>query len=350
MARTPPSEASLGRSALSSVSAGRDKGRKGRVEMVLDSKLVGGHLSREALPVVMGPLVGLVSRRIERAREQPLFQRDPDYIRRQLPAVTRYVNYFSPEVRGQDNIPATGPVVIVGNHSCLFYMPDVWVVGLEILRRRGLEQPAYALVYDLLVGMPVVGSFLRRIGAIPADGQGADLALAQGAAVLVYPGGDQEACRPWTERGRIEFGGHRGFVRLALRAGVPVVPVVAHGSHDAVVVVARGDRLARLMGLNLLRINVFPILVGPPFGLTSALAPPVPMPAAVTVEFLPARDWSTYGSDAANDDQIVARCYEEVTSTMQEALDRLRAERSHPVMRGWANLLRRQRPPIEVPV
>jgi len=298
---------------------------------------------------LLAPLVASLSQRLDHERGEPLFQRDPAFIRRQLAAVARYANLFSPEVRGQENLPASGPVLVVGNHSALMYMPDVWVVALEIIRRRGLEQPAYALVYDLLLGMPAVGPFLRRIGAIPAGGREADLAMEQGALVLVYPGGDREACRPWVRRDRIDLGGHSGFVRLALRSGVPVVPVVTHGAHHSVVVVARGDRLARALGLNRLRINVFPLLVGPPFGLTSILAPPLPMPAAITVEFLPALEWSRYGAGAADDDDVVAGCYEEITHAMQSALDRLRVERRHPVLRGWSNLLLRRGSRIEVP-
>jgi len=317
--------------------------------MVLISERADGHGDQSGARGILSPVVEPLSHRIDHELGAPLFQRDPLYIGRQLSAVTRFVNLFSPEVRGRHNLPASGPALLVGNHSCLFYMPDAWVVALEIIRRRGLEQPAYALAYDLLFGVPVVGPFLRRIGTIPAGGRQAELALEQGALVLVYPGGDREACRPWTDRDKIDLGGHLGFVRLALQAGVPVVPVVTHGSHHAVVVVSRGERLASALGLDRLRINVFPILLGP-FGLTSILTPPLPMPSAITVEFLPALDWSTYGHEAADDDAVVADCYAQVTDTMQSALDRLRAERPHPVMRGWSNLVRRGPRRIEVPL
>ncbi len=196
-------------------------------------------------PGILAPLVDVISQRIEHERSEPSFRRDPAFIERQLGTVSRLTRYFSPEVLGLENLPATGPVLVVGNHSCLFYMPDAWVVALSIIRRRGTEQPAYALAYDLLFGVPGVGPFLRRIGAVPAGGPEAEEALHQGAAVVVYPGGDWEACRPWSERDRVDLAGHKGFVRLALRTGVPVVPVVTHGSHHAVVVVARGTRLAR---------------------------------------------------------------------------------------------------------
>ncbi|HLM96453.1 MAG TPA: lysophospholipid acyltransferase family protein [Acidimicrobiales bacterium] len=299
-----------------------------------------GHAQGHGPAGILAPLVGPLLHRIEHEVGGPVFRRDPKFIERQLALMARYTSFFSPEVKGLENLPATGPVLVVGNHSCLMYMPDAWVVGLSLIRRRGLDQPAYALAYDLLFSVPGVGPFLRRIGAIPAGGRQAELALQQGAAVVVYPGGDLEACRSWRQRDLIDLAGHKGFVRLALRTGVPVVPVVAHGSHHAVVVVARGDRLATALGLNRLRINVFPILLGP-LGLTSILTPPLPLPAAITVEFLPALDWSGRGPEAADSPVVVDGCYAEITRIMQSALDRLRAEHPHPVMRGVANLVRR---------
>jgi len=308
--------------------------------------------SRSTRPGLLSPVVAALARRVEHEVGGEYFHRDAAFIERQLRPVHSYTAMFSPEVRGLERLPATGPVLVVGNHSCLFYMPDVWVVAEAIVRRRGLDQPAYALAYDLLFGIPGVGGFLRRIGAIPAGGSQAEQALAEGAAVVVYPGGDLEACRPWSRRGRIDLAGHRGFVRLALRTGVPVVPVVAHGAHDAVVVVARGDRLARMFGLSRLRINVFPIMLGP-FGLTSILTPPPPMPAAVTVEFLAPLDWSGFAPGADGDEEVVEACYQEITAAMQSTLDALRAEIPHPVVTGVASLLRggrrRRSPAADVP-
>jgi 1-acyl-sn-glycerol-3-phosphate acyltransferase len=281
----------------------------------------------------------MIAHRIADERDGQVLPRDPDFVRRLVPSVARWVRYFSPEVRGLDNLPVNGPVLVVGNHSCLFYMPDTWIVALAMTERRGADAPAYALVYDLLLGLPMVGSILRRLGAVPASGSEAERVLAEGAAVLVYPGGDMEACRPWTERNRVVFSGHTGFIRLALRTGVPVVPVVSYGSHQAVVILSRGQRLARVLGLNKLRIKVFPIVLGP-FGVSSILTPPLPMPAAVTVEFMEPIDWSTLGSAAAEDDAVVEACYQQITSAMQATLDRLHAELPHPVLRGWAHLLR----------
>jgi len=285
--------------------------------------------------------LALLSQRIAAGRADTSQQRDPDFIRRYLPAIARYTSYFTPEVRGLDQLPAKGPALVVGNHSCLFYMPEIWTCGQAVLSRRGIDAPAYVLAYDLLFAVPGVGPSLRRLGAIPASTSQASSALARGACVLVYPGGDLEACRPWTQRNKVDFAGRKGFVQLALRCGVPVVPVVAHGGHHAVVVLARGDRLARAAGLNTLRIHVFPLLAGFPFGVTSVLTPPLPMPAHLTLEFLPALDWTGYGRDAAGDAGIVSACYDDITGRLQAALDRLAAEHPYPLLQGSSRLAAR---------
>ncbi len=269
-------------------------------------------------------------------RDSP--QRDPEYINRHLRIIGAYTSYFSPEVRGVEHIPRFGAALMLGNHNGLFYMPDVWVTALAIVDRRGTEHPAYTLTYDMLFEVPVIGTFLRRIGAVRAGSNEAERALAQGGLVLDYPGGDWEACRPWRDRNTVDFGGRTGFVRLALRNGVPVIPVVSHGSHDSVIVVARGDRIAKTLGLGALRIKVFPILWGP-LGLTTVLTPPPPLPSSVTVEVLPPMDWSAFGPDAAEEPDIVKRCADEVIGVMQSALDRLAKERPHPVWRGLTNLV-----------
>jgi len=284
------------------------------------------------------PVLALLSRRIAAGRADTSVPRDPDFIRRQLPAIARYTSYFTPEVRGLDRLPAEGPALLVGNHSGLFYMPEVWTCGPAVLARRGVDAPAYLLAYDLLFALPGIGPFLRQLGAIPAGSGEAESALARGACVLVYPGGDREACRPWTQRNQVDFADRTGFVRLALRCGVPVVPVVSHGGHHAVMVLARGDRIAQAAGLRSLRVNVFPLLAGFPFGINSVLTPPPPMPAHLTLEFLPALDWTGYGPAAAGDARVVAACYQDITGRLQAALDRLSAEHPHPLLLGCSRL------------
>lgn len=161
---------------------------------------------------ILAPLAEVIAHRIDEERHGTVVPRDPGFVRRFVPHVEQWMRYFSPEVRGIENLPVTGPVLVVSNHSCLFYMPDTWMVGAAITERRGADAPAYAMVYDLLFGIPAVGSSLRRLGAVPASGGEGERLLAEGALILDYPGGDAEACRPWAERDKIIFSGHMACV------------------------------------------------------------------------------------------------------------------------------------------
>ena len=267
-----------------------------------------------------------------RARDEPAFQRDAAFIEEHLPTVgTVLRRYFASEVRGLEHVPDDGPFLLVGNHSGGFLMPDVWALADALLQRFGVDRVIHPLVFDFALAIPGFGVTLRRLGAVPASMENARTALSRGAGVLVYPGGDWEAYRPWTERNRIDFHGHTGFVQLALREGVPVIPAVSHGSHDSLIVVSRGDGIGRALGLDRLRIRVFPFMLGVPFGLAPVFLPNVPYPAKVVVEVLEPVDWSHHGPGAADDPEVLHDAYEEITGRMQEALDRLVVEMPHPV-------------------
>jgi 1-acyl-sn-glycerol-3-phosphate acyltransferase len=111
-----------------------------------------------------------------------------------------------------------------------------------------------------------------------------------------------------------------------------VIPLVAHGSHDAIVVLTRGEGLAKLLGFDRLRINVMPIVAGPPWGIAPVQLPTLPFPAKVTARVCEPIDWSHLGSEAADDLELVRHCYEEVLGRMQANLDELVEELPHPVM------------------
>jgi 1-acyl-sn-glycerol-3-phosphate acyltransferase len=294
---------------------------------------LGGGSGNSKAPLPLRP----IAHRMHLAVEDDSVKRDVGTIRRWRRVLDAYTALFSPDVRGVDNVPVTGPALAVGNHS-LYWMAEVWAAARAVSDRRGENAPVRGLAYDLLFAIPWFGNELRRLGIVPARPDAGETALARGELVMVYPGGDLDACRSWSERDRIELGGRHGFVRLALRSGVPVVPVVAHGSTHGVVVVSRGDQLARWMHLPMLRIKVFPIFAGP-LGITPVLLPPPPLPTAIDVEFQRPLDWSRYGPEAADDPDVVRDCYDETVAVMQAGMDRLAAEHPHPVTSGAVRLL-----------
>jgi 1-acyl-sn-glycerol-3-phosphate acyltransferase len=267
------------------------------------------------------------------------FQRDVDFLRALLPLMEIMNRYFDAEVSGFENVPASGPVLLVGNHSGGVLTPDTTAFFSAWYRARGLESPLVALAFDAAFGIPGFRDLMRKIGEVPANRRNAGLALDAGLPVLVYPGGDHEISRPWTERDRVDFDGRKGFVELALRKQVPIVPVVSHGGHSSVVILSRGEWLGDLFGSGRVRTRAFPIALQIPWGVSPLGLPGIPLPAKITTRVLPAIAWPDLGPDAADDPAIVARCYEEVVGTMQATLDALAAERPYPVLSRLRSLL-----------
>ncbi|HET6865248.1 MAG TPA: lysophospholipid acyltransferase family protein [Solirubrobacteraceae bacterium] len=271
-------------------------------------------------------LGGIVQRRIPRA---DLDERDPDYIREQLPLFWLFSSlWFRGEVRGLGNVPDDGPVLLVGNHSGGNMIPDTMVFTVAFSTYFGVERPFYQLAHNLVLSLPGL-SWLRKFGTVAASPENARRALSSGAALLVYPGGDYEVHRPSWQSSRVDFGGRQGFLRLALEQDVPIVPVVAIGGQETALFLSRGERLARLLALDrVLRLKVLPISIALPWIVNVGDLGHIPLPAKITIETLPAIDLrAEFGPDPDLDD-----VYDHLMRLMQDALDALAAERRFPVL------------------
>jgi 1-acyl-sn-glycerol-3-phosphate acyltransferase len=272
-------------------------------------------------------VTGAVQSRIPAA---DLDERDPDYIRERLPGIWLLASlYFRGEVRGLGNVPEEGPVLLVGNHSGGNLTPDTSVFTLAFYAYFGVERPFYQLAHNLVLSMPGL-SFLRKFGTVAASPENARRALEEGAALLVYPGGDYEVHRPIWERHKVDFNGRKGFIRLALEHNVPLVPVVAVGGQETSLFLSRGETLARLLMLDkLFRLKVLPISLAVPWGLNVGdMLGHVPLPSKIVIEVLPPIDLREEFGDKPDLDEV----YTEVVARMQAALDALAAERRLPII------------------
>ena len=209
----------------------------------------GAASASSSLARMAGRLIGAVAQEAQRrVPSADLDERDPDYIRETLPGLWMLASlYFRADVRGLQNIPEEGPVLLVGNHSGGNLTPDTHVFTLAFSTYFGVERRFHQLAHNLVLSMPGLG-MLRRYGTVAATPENAERALDSGAALLVYPGGDYEVHRPSWESARVDFGGRRGFIRLAKSRGVPLVPVVAIGGQETALFLSRGERIARLLG------------------------------------------------------------------------------------------------------
>jgi 1-acyl-sn-glycerol-3-phosphate acyltransferase len=271
----------------------------------------------------------LAKRTVSRVPRADLDNRDTDYIRETLPGLWMLASlYFRADVRGLHHIQREGPVLLVGNHSGGMMAPDLFVFVLAFSTYFGVERRFFQLAHNGVVAGPT-GRLVRPFGTVAADPRNAELALESDAAVLVYPGGDFEVFRPSWESSKVDFGGRKGFVRLALKMGVPIQPIVSIGSQETALFLTRGERLAKLMRLDkILRLKTAPIMFGLPFGLMPGVFGHIPLPSKITIQVLPKIDpQERYG-----DDPDVDEIYDDVIFRMQDVLDSLAEDRRLPVL------------------
>ncbi|MBJ7337156.1 1-acyl-sn-glycerol-3-phosphate acyltransferase [Mycolicibacterium sp.] len=252
---------------------------------------------------------------------------DPALTKRLVDVLRPIVNrYFRFEVHDLGRIPASG-ALLVSNHSGGTVATDIPTFSVAFYDQFGYERPIYTLSHDIL-SVGLTKDFFLRAGFIPASRDNAARALAADAVVMVFPGGDHDAMRPTLQQNVIDFKGRTGYVKTAIDAGVPIVPVVSIGGQETQFFLTRGTWLAKRLGLKrLLRSELFPISVGFPFGL-SVGAVNLPLPTKIVTQVLEPIDIAAeFGTNAD-----VAAVDARVRDVMQTALNRLASERRFPVL------------------
>lgn len=256
-----------------------------------------------------------------------LAKRDDDLIRRFYPWLTALVDhYYRAEVEGSEHLSDRASLM-VSTHNGGMYTPDAYVLMLAFWRRFGIETPAYGLMHRVAFGVPLLGPLLTRIGAVPASRESAGIVLQHDHPLLVCPGGDLDALKPFAQRHRIVFGGRTGFVATAIRHQVPIVPIISVGAHEALMFLNDGRWLARVSGFaRFFRIKTVPLALSFPFGITIAGLGAIPLPSKITLRVLPRIELDEPVA-AADDPAVVRRCYDHVVQTMQAGLDDLASKR-----------------------
>ena len=238
--------------------------------------------------------------------------------------------WFRMEIEGWERIPEP-PVLLVGIHSGAPFVWDAWTVGVQWWRRFGEERPLHGTAHDALMAAPLVGTYFRKMGVLPAAPDSMAAALAAGHDVALWPGGEVDSLRQWVRRDEAILAGRKGFVRLAINAGVPIVPISTIGGPDSMPVLATGRRLAKLLQLDkVARLKMFPIALSTPWVIGPALLPEVPLPTKLRTAFQEPVEVDT-DPDRAGDEEYVAAKYEEVRESIQHGIDVLARRRRFPV-------------------
>ena len=267
----------------------------------------------------------------KRAGEWSLEGVDDAFMERQKYLWNPLMDYwFRMEIEGWEHLPEP-PVLLVGIHSGAPFVWDAWTVGIQWWRRFGTDRPLHGTAHDALMATPLLGSYFRKMGVLPAAPDSIASALAEGHDVALWPGGEVDSLRPWTDRDQAVLAGRKGFVRMAINAGVPIVPIATVGGPDSMPVLARGRRLAKALQLDkVARLKMFPIALSAPWGLSPAILPEVPLPTKIRTAFQAPVKLSR-DPEKAKDDDYVDRKYDEVQQSIQAGMDALARRRAFPV-------------------
>jgi 1-acyl-sn-glycerol-3-phosphate acyltransferase len=237
------------------------------------------------------------------------------------PVLDFYYRYwFRVEVEGIENVPAEGGALLVSNHSGAL-PPDAPMIMQAIRHEHPRPRPLYMLGEHWFKGYPGVGLLASKIGLVAAHPANAERLLRdEGRLALVFPEGQKGSRKLYWQRYRLRRFGRGGFVRTAIRAGVPVVPVAVVGAEEAMPIFAHVPLLQRLTGLVYFPVNH----AFPQFGLAAAA---MYLPAKLRIRFLEPVDLSQRAARDAEDLALVQRIAEDVRAGIQAELDSLVAAR-----------------------
>jgi 1-acyl-sn-glycerol-3-phosphate acyltransferase len=213
--------------------------------------------------------------------------------------------------RGLENLPATGPALLVSNHSGTLPW-DALMMKLGVF--EGAGRHCRLLAADLAFKMPFIGELARKSGNTLACEEDATRLLDTGEIVGVFPEGYKGIGKPFRERYKLQRFGRGGFVEVALKTGTPIVPVSIVGAEEIYPILADLKPLARLLGVPYFPVTpTFPLLG--PLGL-------VPLPSKWLIEYGEPIATSSFTPDAALDPMFVFNLTDQVRESIQQMLYR----------------------------
>ena len=246
------------------------------------------------------------------------------------PVLDFYYRYwFRVEVEGIENVPSEGGALLTSNHSGAL-PPDAPMIMQAIRHEHASPRPVYMLAEHWFKGYPGVGMLTNKIGVVPAHPANAQRLLAdEERLALVFPEGQKGSRKLYWQRYRLRRFGRGGFVRTAMRAGVPIVPIAVVGAEDAMPIFAHVPLLQRLTGLIYFPVNH----AFPHFGLAAGA---MYLPAKFKIRFLEPVDLSGYTAADAEDLSLVQNIAEDIRATHPDRGRRPRGLANVRVVRlGW---------------
>lgn len=221
-------------------------------------------------------------------------------------------HYWRVDVTGIEGLPTDGPALLVANRSGILPYDGLMISHVVAESTSEQRRPRF-LVADWLITRPFVQPYLARVGGVRACRENADRLLRTGRSVVAFPEGLKGAGKVFRQRYRLKRFGRGGVVRIAIEAGVPMVPVSVIGAEEAHPVLFKMETLARSVGFSFIPVTpTFPLLG--PLGL-------LPLPSKWSIRFGTLIETAHLGAKSARDELLVSRMTEELRSEIQSMVD-----------------------------
>ncbi len=172
-----------------------------------------------------------------------------------------YRRWFRVEWEGLEKIPLDGGALLVANHAGAIPSDAPAIMhGIE----TELDRPVYGLAEYIFREVPVLGTLWSRVGGVTAQPDNAyRLLREQRQLVLVFPEGTKGTSKQYTERYQLRRFGRGGFVEIAMRAGVPIVPIAVVGAEESMPIVFKVPQLAKALGVPYVPVTANMLAFGP---------------------------------------------------------------------------------------
>ena len=231
-----------------------------------------------------------------------------------------YKHWFRVEWECFEHLPVEGGALVVANHAGAI-PPDAPSIMHGIETR--LHRPVYGLAENLFRSLPVLGTLWSRTGGVAAHPDNAYRLLHdEGQLVLVFPEGTKGTGKLYRDRYQLNRFGRGGFVEIAMRAGVPVVPIAVVGAEEAMPILFKSNRLAKLLNIPYFPVTANMLAFGP-------LGPAAYFPAKFRLRVLPPVHFDVPKNQERYSRSRVMEESENIRRMIQDALyDMLRKRRS----------------------
>jgi len=229
-----------------------------------------------------------------------------------------YKHYFRVDCSGIENIPASGPAILVANHGGWLPM-DAIMLSYAVARYVEQDIQPRPLLEDRFFYFPYLGTILNRYGAVRACQENAQRLLADGKIIIAFPEGEKGSSKHFRARGKVQRFGRGGVIRLAMATGAPVLPVTILGPEETYPTLGRVSLLKRSFGVAQMPISpLFPWLG--PLGLA-------PLPTKWQIRFGPPQEIPTVDDMSRADRVQIRKLNERLRQHIQAELSEMYEER-----------------------